>query len=116
MTLVASIDAVREEGIMSHPNLWKSPKIPDEVVENDDLLWDIRAKVDELAADDSPSTSDTAMIFRRYNSSGPAERDAIDSAFVWMTGYSLATICAMVATPDGVDFEETLVEWRRAGP
>jgi hypothetical protein len=101
---------------MPHPNLWKSPRIPDDVVEDDDLLWDIRAKVDELAADDSPSTSDTAMIFRRYNSGSAAERDAIDAAFVWMTGYTLAAISAMVATPDGVDFEETLEEWRQAGP
>ncbi len=101
---------------MPHPNLWRSPRIPDDVVEDDDLLWDIRAKVDELASDDSPSTSDTAMIFRRYNSGSAAERDAIDAAFVWMTGYTLATISAMVATPDGEDFEETLEEWRQAGP
>jgi hypothetical protein len=56
------------------------------------------------------------MIFRRYNSGSAAERDAIDAAFVWMTGYTLATISAMVATPDGVDFEETLEEWRKAAP
>jgi hypothetical protein len=98
---------------MANPNLWKSPRIPDEVVGDDELLWEIRAKVDELAADDSPSTSDTAMIFRRYNEAAPAERDAIDAAFVWMTGYTLASITAMVATPDGGDFEETLEKWRR---
>lgn len=98
---------------MAHPNLWKSPRIPSEVVGDDDLLWEIRAKVDELAADDAPSTSDTAMIFRRYNDATPAERDAIDATFVWMTGYTLASITAMVATPDGDDFEETLEKWRR---
>lgn len=98
---------------MAIPNLWKSPGIPDEVVKNDDLLWDIRTKVDELAADDAPSTGDTAMIFRRYNSATPGERDAIDAAFIWMTGYTLASIAAMVATPKGGDFEETLEGWRR---
>ncbi|HEY3226817.1 MAG TPA: hypothetical protein VGK61_07485, partial [Planctomycetota bacterium] len=66
-----------------------------------------------LAADDAPSTGDTAMIFRRYNSATPGERDAIDAAFIWMTGYTLASITAMVATPEGADFEETLEEWRR---
>ena len=98
---------------MAHPILWKSPRIPDEVIEDDTTLWDIRAKVDELVGDDSPSTSDTAAIFHRYNSSTPAERDAIDAAFVWMTGYTLASICAMVATPKGGDFELTLEDWRR---
>jgi len=98
---------------MSHPNLWKSPRIPDEVVEDDDMLWDIRARVDELAAEDAPSSGDTAKIFHRYNSGSPAERDAIDAAFVWMTGYSLASISAMVATPEGGDFEQTLEDWRR---
>jgi len=98
---------------MPHPNLWKSPKIPEEVVEDEDLLWDIRAKVDELSADDTPSSGDTANIFHRYNSGSPAERDAIDAAFVWMTGYTLASIAAMVATPEGADFEQTLEEWRR---
>ncbi|HKS17235.1 MAG TPA: hypothetical protein VJU16_07975 [Planctomycetota bacterium] len=95
--------------------LWKSPRIPDDLVDDDDILWDIRAKVDELASDDSPSTSDTAMIFRRYNSGSPAERDAIDAAFVWMTGYTLASICAMVATPKGKDYEHTLEKWRKTG-
>ncbi len=99
---------------MKHTILWKSPRIPDEVVNDEDMLWDIRAKVDELAAEDNPSTGDTAAIFNRYNSARPAERDAIDAAFVWMTGYTLATICAMVVTPEGDDFEETLEEWRKA--
>jgi len=99
---------------MKRSVLWKSPRIPDDLIDDDDILRDIRAKVDELAADDSPSTSDTAMIFRRYNSSSPAERDAIDAAFVWMTGYTLATICAMVASPEGIDFEETIEEWRKS--
>lgn len=100
---------------MAHPNLWKSPRIPDEVIEDEDLLWDVRSKVDELAAEDSPSSGDMAAIFNRYNAATPAERDAIDAAFVWMTGYTLATICAMAATPEGDDFEETLEDWRRAG-
>jgi len=95
--------------------LWKSPKIPDDVIDDEETLWDIRSKVDELAADDAPSSSDTAMIFRRYNSGSPAERDAIDAAFVWMTGYTLASICAMVVTPRGKDFERTLDKWRKAG-
>lgn len=93
--------------------LWRSPHIPAEFLTDEDVLWDIRLKVDELAAEDSPSTSDTAMIFHRYNEATPAERDAIDAAFVWMTGYTLASIAAMVATPEDDDFEETLGEWRR---
>jgi len=102
---------------MPNPNIWRSPRIPEEVVNDDDLLWDIRFKVDELAAEDSPSTGDTAAIFIRYNSATPGERDAIDAAFVWMTGYTLASITAMVATPEGVDFEETIETWHhKAGP
>lgn len=104
-----------KEAAMTHPNLWESPRIPDEVVDDDDLLWGIRAKVDLLAAEDEPSAGDMSALFRRYNSSAPEERDAIDAAFVWMTGYTLATICAMVVTPDGNDYEKTLEKWRRSG-
>ena len=56
-----------------------------------------------------------AALFNRYNTSGPSERDAIDAVFVWMTGYTLATICAMVVTPNGKDYERTIEKWRKAG-
>src|SRR5688572_15781300 len=100
---------------MPHPNLWRSPKIPDEVLRDEDLPWEVRARVELLAADDSPSSSDSAVIFNRYNEATPGERDAIDAAFVWMTGYTLASICAMVVTPKEKDFERTLEKWRKAG-
>lgn len=100
---------------MADPVLWSSPRIPDEVTADDDFLWEVRAKVDELSGDDSPSSSDTAKIFHRYNDASAPERDAIDAAFVWMTGYTLASICAMVVTPNGKDFERTLEKWRKAG-
>ena len=99
---------------MTSDSTWNSPRIRNLVASDDKMTWKVRAKVDELAACDAPSTSDTAMIFQRYNSGGPAERDAIDAAFVWMTGYTLATICAMVVTLDGKDYERTLKNWRRA--
>ena len=54
------------------------------------------------------------MIFRRYQIASLAERDAMDAVFVWMTGYTLASICAMVVTPKGKAFERTLEEWRKA--
>jgi len=100
---------------MGEPLIWRQTEIPASILEDEDLHWQVRAKVDDLSADDSPSSSDTAMIFRRYQAASPAERDAIDSAFVWMTGYTLASICAMVVTPEGKDFEKTLEKWRRAG-
>jgi hypothetical protein len=100
---------------MGQPLVWKSPEIPAAFLNDEDLFWQVRAKVDELASEDTPSSSDTAMIFRRYQSASPAQRDAIDAAFVWMTGYTLASICAMVVTPEGKDFEATLEKWRKAG-
>jgi hypothetical protein len=95
--------------------LWNSPALPESVMNDNEMHWEIRAKVDDLSAEDSPSSNDVSTLFHRYNASTPAERDAIDAAFVWMTGYTMATICAMVATPGEEDFEETLEEWRRTG-
>lgn len=100
---------------MSKSPLWSSPRIPQAIVDDSDFAWEVRAKADELSIEDSPSSSDTAMILHRYNVSSPQERDAIDAAFVWMTGYTLASICAMVVTPEGKDFERTLEKWRKAG-
>jgi hypothetical protein len=94
--------------------LWNSPGIPTAVLQNENSLWNIRCKVQLLAMDDDPSPSDVAALFHRYNSSTPAERDVIDAAFVWMTGYTFATICAMVVTPNGKDYEQTLEKWRRS--
>lgn len=105
----------RRGNTMSNSILWNSPRLPDSVADDDDIAWEVRTKVEELSAVDSPSSSDMAKIFHRYNSSSRAERDAIDAAFVWMTGYTLASICAMVVTPEGKDFERTLEKWRKAG-
>jgi hypothetical protein len=99
---------------MANPILWRSPQIPLSVLEKDDFPWLVRSKVDELAADDEPSSNDIATAFNRYNFATSAEREAIDAAFVWMTGYTFATICAMVVTPNGKDYEQTLEKWRMA--
>jgi hypothetical protein len=93
--------------------LWNSPPIPSEVFEHDDSPWQVRLKVDELSIEDSPSRSDIASLFHLYNDATARERDAIDAAFVWMTGYTFASICAMAVTPKGKDFEATLEKWRK---
>src|SRR5687767_15045926 len=100
---------------MSPRVLWNSPSVPDLLIDGDFLPWDVRTKVDQLSAEDEPSNNDVTSLLRRYNSSSPSERDAIDAAFVWLTGYTFATICAMVVTPNGKDYERTLEKWRKAG-
>lgn len=94
--------------------LWNSPSIPTAVLNDEDLPWQVRSKVEELSMEDSPSSSDMASLFLRYNDSSAAERDAIDAAFVWLTGYTFASICAMAVTPEGKEFEETLEKWRKS--
>ena len=51
---------------MANPISWNSPQLPDDNFEDDDVHCNIRAKIDELATDDAPSSSDTAMILQRY--------------------------------------------------
>jgi hypothetical protein len=91
--------------------LWKSPAIPERAFESDKAMQAVVDKVSELQLTDTPSSSDLRSIFYRYNESSEAERDAIDAAFVWMTGYTLATI---TVSKDG-DYGRVLERWRRRG-
>ncbi len=92
--------------------LWRSPAIPESAFESDDALEAVTAKVVELQFSDTPSPSDLRSIFYRYNESTAGERDAIDAAFVWMTGYTLATMAAMATSKNG-DHEGVLKLWRK---
>jgi hypothetical protein len=95
---------------MANQLVWNSPQIP----ESDLDPWEVLGKVQALTLEDEPSSSDVGSLVPRYNTSSPEERDAIDAALVWLTGYTFSSICAMVATPDGKDFERTLEKWRKA--
>lgn len=95
-----------------HPIIWNSPRLPDDLLEDEGFPWRFLEKAGELSATDTPSTNDVACIFDRYNASTVHERDAIDSAFVWWTGYTLATIAAMVEAEDPAKVEELLALWR----
>jgi hypothetical protein len=75
--------------------LWKSKPLPKSALEDGALARRIRVQAEALNATDDVSDKDLLYLFSRYNSS-PQERDAIDAAFVWFTGYTLATIAEMV--------------------
>ena len=92
--------------------LWNSPAIPESAFEDDDALDALTERVLELHLSDMPSSNDRRAIFHRYNEGTPQEREAIDAALVWLTGYTLATIAAMAVSADG-DHERVLAEWRR---
>jgi len=100
---------------MSEP-IWNSPALPAKIVDDDILHWNVLSKVNELASSDEPSSGDMRRIFERYNESTPAERDAIDAAFVWLTGYTFATIVAMTVAKPGESHEKILKRWRRSLP
>ncbi len=97
---------------MSHRLLWNSPAIPADLLEDDEFSRKVRSKVDELASSDSPSSGDMDSLFQRYNAATPAERDAMDAAFVWLTGYAFASIAAMVTALDPAQYEDVLAIWR----
>lgn len=101
-----------EERDRPHPILWNSPVIP---VDDDETLWSIRERVGQLFETDAPSRSDLRTVFDRYNGGSAAERDAIDAALVWLTGYTLATISAMVEVGPGGNCEALLKIRRRRG-
>ena len=73
-------------------NVWGSAPLAKSVVESDDLLWKIREEALECALTDTPSTNDLRYALLRYNESTPSERDAMDTVFVWFTGYTLRTL------------------------
>lgn len=97
---------------MANRLLWNSPAIPESAFESDDALDAVTERVLELHLSDMPSSNDRRAIFHRYNEATPEEREAIDAAFVWLTGYTLATIAAMAVSGSG-DYEKVLAEWRR---
>jgi hypothetical protein len=78
---------------MSNP-LWKSKPLPKHALEDGALARRIRERAEALNATDDATDKDLLYLFSRYNSS-PQERDAIDAAFVWFTGYTLSTIAEM---------------------
>ncbi len=94
--------------------IWNSPALPSRIVDDDGLHWDVLSKVNELASSDEPSSGDMRQIFERYNESSPAERDAIDAAFVWLTGYTFATIVAMTVAKPGESYAKVLKRWRKS--
>ena len=76
-------------------NLWNSPPIADRLL-NDQFIETFREKAISLVIDDAPSSNDLRYIFRRYNAASPQERDAIDAAFVWFTGFTVGSIAKQV--------------------
>jgi hypothetical protein len=74
--------------------LWKSKPLPEDALEDGALARRIRERAEALNATDDATDKDLLYLFSRYNSS-PEERDAIDAAFVWFTGYTLSTIAGM---------------------
>jgi hypothetical protein len=93
--------------------LWKSPALPAELLDDEQLHWDVQSRVLSLTLTDHPSASDMRALFVRYNESTAPERDAIDAAFVWMCGYSFASIVAMVVAQRGEAYEDVLKRWKR---
>jgi hypothetical protein len=93
--------------------LWKNPAIPEGIFEKDGFMENFLTQLDEQHSTDSPSSSDLLSIFHKYNRTSPCERDAIDAAFVWFSGYSLATLAAMAAAEDPSDYHDLLSKWRK---
>ena len=75
--------------------LWMSSKLPAKVFKDEEWTWRIREKAQELGLADTPSTNDLRYAFHRYNEANASERDAMDSVFVWFTGYTLASLAEM---------------------
>lgn len=76
--------------------LWKSTSIPKHLIQDEEWIWALHAKAIELSLTDVPSTHDLRYALHRYNESIPSQRDAMDSAFVWFTGYTLASLAKMI--------------------
>lgn len=106
----APFSSIRHKG--DQQILWKSPPIPGRVLKREDFMEKFLAQLDVQRSTDSPSSSDLWSIFIRYNRSTAAERDAIDAAFVWFSGYSLASLAAMAVSKDPSKYDDLLMKWR----
>lgn len=82
--------------------VWKSKPLPIERMEDEEWLWQLYERAFQLAASDEPSVKDVRSGCLRYNQSTAAERDAMDSVFVWFTGYTLSSIAGMVNSKSDV--------------
>jgi hypothetical protein len=93
--------------------LWKNPAIPENILAKKDFMDDFMTQLDVQRSTDSPSSSDLMSIFDKYNRSTPVERDAIDAAFVWFSGYSLASLAAMAVSKDPSKYYKVITKWQK---
>lgn len=93
--------------------LWKNGPIPERLLSDKTFAWRVREAVTSEIMSDAPSQGDVDGIFLRYNESSPEERDAMDAAFVWMTGYTLRTLAARTVVGEGGDYTKEIGKWDR---
>jgi hypothetical protein len=74
--------------------VWPNFKLPANLARNEEFLINLKSEVISQASDDSPSSGDLAAIIGKYNSATEDGREAMNDAFVWMTGYSLPSLAA----------------------
>lgn len=104
---------------MKQPLVYKSPPIPSEVYEDEEFMLSFTTHLRQLHEADSPSPGDQRRIFEVYEEATPRERQAIDYAFTWLTGYTLATLAAQVQVSRGIrsrdrnPVEGLLTKWRK---
>ena len=65
---------------------------------------------------DCPSPGDTRNLLIRYGSASPDEREAMDTSFVWLTGYTLESLAARAAAGEKGDYEDVVAKWRTQRP
>lgn len=97
-----------------YASTYRSPSVPRELLENEEegriqLLTEFDL---ERAGDDSPAPKDFTNLVETYNRS-PRNRDLIDTVFVFLSGYTLATLLAKgAARCEGRKYDEVLDDWR----
>jgi GrpB-like predicted nucleotidyltransferase (UPF0157 family) len=103
-----------EEG-MQMPTFDNGP-IPEKLLEDGDFPWRVRTEAMAQMMSDEPSQSDMRRVFVDYLKASPAERDAMNAAFVWMTGYTLQSLAARAEAGSRGDWTRVVSRWNRGRP
>ena len=89
-------------------------RIPASVVEREDLGYEVLGAIATAMSDDSPSSSDAARMLDTYNDATPEERDAMNTVFVWLTGWQFPRLVAMASEGMSAEDAEAIVaQWKK---
>jgi len=96
---------------------YSSPPIPPDVISKEGFQDRLLEMVVCTVIGEPSGPSDTLRVLDAYNAGSAQVRDAMDEVLVWLTGYTLASLAALVhAQHEGLaagDYADLIDAWRK---